>query len=80
MEECLFMDAHAFQLQTARLEHRNDGWYVTETHCYTESVPEKQWMKVFKKSWASIARNAPKKILFILPDAFVGKLSVPIHL
>ena len=79
MEECLFMDAHAFQLQTARLEHRNDGWYVTETHRYTESVPEKQWMKVFKKSWASIARNAPKNILFILPDAFVGKLSVPIN-
>ena len=79
MEECLFIDAHAFQLQTARLEHRNGHWHVIETHRYTESVPEKQWTKVFKKSWASIARNAPKEILFILPDAFVGTLSVPIN-
>ena len=79
MEECLFIDAHAFQLQTARLEHRDGHWHVTETHRYTESVPEKQWTKVFKKSWASIARNAPKEILLILPDAFVGKLSVPIN-
>lgn len=79
MEECLFIDAHAFQLQTARLEHRDGHWYVTETHRYTESVPEKQWTKVFKKSWASIARNTPKEIIFILPDAFVGTLSVPIN-
>ena len=79
MEECLFIDAHAFQLQTARLEHRDGHWHVTETHRYTESVPEKQWTKVFKKSWASIARNTPKEIIFILPDAFVGKLSVPIN-
>ncbi|MBR1843489.1 MAG: hypothetical protein IJ793_01265 [Opitutales bacterium] len=79
MEEYLFIDAHAFQLQTARLEFRNRHWHVTETHRYTESVPEKQWTKTFKKSWASITKNAPKEIIFILPDAFVGTLSVPIN-
>ena len=79
MEECLFIDAHAFQLQTVRLEHRDGHWHVTETHRYTEAVAEKQWTKTFKKSWASIIKNAPKEILFILPDAFVGTLSVPIN-
>ena len=79
MEECLFIDAHAFQLQTARLEQRDGHWHVTETHRYTEAVAEKQWMKILKKAWASITKNAPKEIIFILPDAFVGKLSVPIN-
>lgn len=79
MEEYLFVDAHAFQLQTARLEHRDGHWHVIETHRYTEAVAEKQWTRTFKKSWASIVKNAPKEILFILPDAFVGKLSVPIN-
>ena len=79
MEECLFIGAHAFQLQTARLEFRNGHWHVIETHRYTEAVAEKQWTKTFKKSWASIIKNAPKEILFILPDAFVGKLSVAIN-
>lgn len=79
MEECLFVDAHAFQLQTARLERSDGHWHITETHRYTEAVPEKQWTKIFKKSWASIAKNAPKEIIFILPDAFVGTLSVPIN-
>ena len=79
MEECLFIDAHAFQLQTARLEHRDGHWHVIEMHRYTEAVAEKQWMKILKKAWASITKNAPKEIIFILPDAFVGKLSVPIN-
>lgn len=73
------MDAHAFQLQTARLKHRDGHWYVTKTHCYTQAVTEKQWTKILKKLWASISKNAPKEIIFILPDAFVGTLSVPIN-
>ena len=79
MEEYLFVDAHAFGLQTARLKRCNGHWRVSETYRYTESVHEKQWTKIFKKSWISIAKNAPKEIIFILPDAFVGKISVPIN-
>lgn len=79
MEEYLFVDAHAFQLQTAHFGRRDGHWYVTETHRYTEAVAEKQWTKILKKSWASISKNAPKEIIFILPDAFVGTLSVPIN-
>ena len=51
MEEYLFVDAHAFQLQTARLKHRDGHWYVTKTHCYTQAVTEKQWTKILKKLW-----------------------------
>ena len=79
MEECLFVDAHAFQLKIARLQQRNGHWHVTETHRYSEVTDEKQWTKTFEKSWGSIARHAPKEIVFILPDAFVGNLSVPIN-
>ena len=79
MEECLFVDAHAFQLQIACLQQRNGHWHVTETHRYSEVTDEKQWTKTFEKSWGSIARHAPKEIVFILPDAFVGNLSVPIN-
>ena len=79
MKECLFIDAHALQLQTARLERRDNRWHVTETHGYSETVSEKQWEKIFRKSWSSVVRQAPKKILFILPDAFVGTLSVSVN-
>ncbi len=79
MQRYWFIDAHSLQFQDTLLEFQENHWCVLKTRQYFQSANSQEWTQSFYDTWPRVQKEyADVEKIFLLPDAWVGNLSITV--